>query len=321
MLPCGKCRDNFRQHWQQFELREHLASRAQLIEWLILVHGAVNEEVGAPPLDYAAYMNRLTGTDAVALEADDASDEATTTTPNSSGQENDAETEATEQQTSGDSDGTRATPHARVAPPPKPASSLLSKSAGGALETSRHQSSNSALSSSPKEVSSEHRRNAAAAKAFAAAALFGETPASKMDPRRVRGRQAAAFELAARYRASNASNGASTPQFTTSSGGRVASIVNTKKHAGRRASSIQVNSGNSTGSSRFSSAWPPSLMSTSGGSGNGSTALERALQMAGVSGNSKSSKSSNTLRKTRFNVKPPRQCPNCSRQPLMPSLF
>lgn len=61
LLPCSKCRGNYVQNWLDFDIRKHLHTRTALIEWLIMLHDAVNEETGKGPLDYALLINRLTG--------------------------------------------------------------------------------------------------------------------------------------------------------------------------------------------------------------------------------------------------------------------
>lgn len=75
LVPCSECRDGYRERWQQYDLRQHLDTRASLIEWVILMHDSVNEKLGVPPLDYAAFMESLIGESVVDDEPDEESNE------------------------------------------------------------------------------------------------------------------------------------------------------------------------------------------------------------------------------------------------------
>ena len=53
VLPCGKCRLNYVKHLEKFPLNDTvLASRTNLIKWLIDIHNEVNKSTGKRVLTY-----------------------------------------------------------------------------------------------------------------------------------------------------------------------------------------------------------------------------------------------------------------------------
>ena len=63
VLPCEKCRINYKKHLNDFPLNEKaLSSRNDLILWLIDIHNEVNKEYNGPVLTYDSvyqqYMNK-----------------------------------------------------------------------------------------------------------------------------------------------------------------------------------------------------------------------------------------------------------------------
>ena len=71
VMPCSNCRKGFNDLWSKHDLHQHLSSRALLIEWVILIHDAVNEKLGKQPLDYAAFMEELLGESVVQQDDDE----------------------------------------------------------------------------------------------------------------------------------------------------------------------------------------------------------------------------------------------------------
>lgn len=71
ILPCGGCREHFRQLWQKYPIEEYLNARETFIEWTEIMHDAVNRDMKMPPFDLKRYLNALTGTEAV-VDAPDA---------------------------------------------------------------------------------------------------------------------------------------------------------------------------------------------------------------------------------------------------------
>lgn len=53
VLPCGKCRNNLRDHLKSFPLTdEALANRSNLFNWSVDLHNIVNYHTGKPMISY-----------------------------------------------------------------------------------------------------------------------------------------------------------------------------------------------------------------------------------------------------------------------------
>ena len=57
VLPCEKCRVNYKKNLQKFPISENLNNKEDLIRWLINVHNEVNIETGAPEYTYQEFKN------------------------------------------------------------------------------------------------------------------------------------------------------------------------------------------------------------------------------------------------------------------------
>lgn len=60
VLPCAKCRLNYRKHLAEVPLTDEvLANRHNLLEWTINIHNRVNQSLGKPILSYKEAMEKI----------------------------------------------------------------------------------------------------------------------------------------------------------------------------------------------------------------------------------------------------------------------
>ena len=60
VLPCHKCRNNFKTHLQKYPLDDNaLASRNNLVKWLIDIHNCVNGVKNCKKLSYEEALEKL----------------------------------------------------------------------------------------------------------------------------------------------------------------------------------------------------------------------------------------------------------------------
>lgn len=60
VLPCIKCRHNFKNHLNKHPLNDKaLSSRENLVNWLIDIHNEVNATTGKPPISHKAAIERF----------------------------------------------------------------------------------------------------------------------------------------------------------------------------------------------------------------------------------------------------------------------
>ena len=52
VLPCEKCRENYKQNINKNPIDPHLVNKESLIKWVIDIHNQVNIELNKPTLDY-----------------------------------------------------------------------------------------------------------------------------------------------------------------------------------------------------------------------------------------------------------------------------
>jgi hypothetical protein len=52
ILPCQGCADHYRETIQAFPVKDHLASRDQLLRWSFDIHNTVNKRIGKSILSY-----------------------------------------------------------------------------------------------------------------------------------------------------------------------------------------------------------------------------------------------------------------------------
>lgn len=58
-LPCGKCQENYRRHFQQAPIHQHLGNREQLVNWVIAQYNAVRTDQGKVPLSPVEAQKRI----------------------------------------------------------------------------------------------------------------------------------------------------------------------------------------------------------------------------------------------------------------------
>lgn len=56
ILPCEKCRINYKEHIRINPINDHLNSKTQLIKWLIDIHNMTNNDLNKPILSYEEVM-------------------------------------------------------------------------------------------------------------------------------------------------------------------------------------------------------------------------------------------------------------------------
>lgn len=262
-LMCHQCRGGYRGFWEDYDIRDYLDSRESLISWVLLIHDSVNEKLDAPPLDYPAYMERLIGEKVV---EDDTEEENAAA---------EAEREKAERAKAAAEEAKRVADREAAKREPKRRSRSLN---------SRPSTASSSASSSASSVVVPKSTNPLA---FRTAINGGETPTQKMDARRMRGGQAAAFARAQRMRLGNNSGSVPKtmprPQPTTTF---------------RESFSVGGASGNTN--NKKDSAYYMNLVRSM-------TARRQHRAGADIRGIGK--------------VKPPRECANCGPKVLTPSFF
>ena len=72
VLPCYKCRQNFKRHVTEIPLDDALGSNDELFAWTVALHNAVNRDADKPPMDvdYARAKYLGTKTDAPACTSE-----------------------------------------------------------------------------------------------------------------------------------------------------------------------------------------------------------------------------------------------------------
>lgn len=246
VLPCSDCRQGFAEQWRKYDIRDHLDSRESLITWIVQVHDSVNEKLGMAELDYAEYMERLTGDKVVVVQSESMA-------------EGDSDNEKEEEISKVETKSVDVTANDR------PESGQRAKFLDSTQTGSKQSSANRT--------------------AFAAAINNGESPLAKMDARRSRARQSSAFAQARRLRDASSASRHHQPRVT---------------HHTTTGSAWRTSSAGSTGVAQdYFSELFQSSRGTIGGGG-------------GASGRNKS---------IGRRVKAPRECENCNRKILAPSVF
>ncbi len=61
VLPCMKCRNNFKNHLNKYPLNDDaLSSRENMVNWLIDIHNEVNACTGKPSINHKTAIERFT---------------------------------------------------------------------------------------------------------------------------------------------------------------------------------------------------------------------------------------------------------------------
>jgi len=58
LLPCPVCRSHYKETIQKIPVETWLDNRKSLIEWVWMVHNAVNERLGRPPITQTDFFKR-----------------------------------------------------------------------------------------------------------------------------------------------------------------------------------------------------------------------------------------------------------------------
>jgi hypothetical protein len=58
VIPCGSCRENYKQHLLELPIEPNLVSREKLVKWLISMENAVRKTQGRRDLTYEEVIDR-----------------------------------------------------------------------------------------------------------------------------------------------------------------------------------------------------------------------------------------------------------------------
>lgn len=63
VLPCGTCRDNYKQHLAELPIEPNLESREKLVKWLVSMENAVRKTQGRKEITYEEVLKRYLNKD------------------------------------------------------------------------------------------------------------------------------------------------------------------------------------------------------------------------------------------------------------------
>jgi len=59
-LPCSTCGQNLAKHMKQYPVEPHLASREEMVDWMIKIHNEVNKDTGKPVISRDEALSKYT---------------------------------------------------------------------------------------------------------------------------------------------------------------------------------------------------------------------------------------------------------------------
>lgn len=356
LLPCANCRDNYRANWRTLHIHEHLSSRASLIEWMIMLDNSVRDETNQPPLDYAAYINRLTESEAVVEENSENDAEPGSSDENDDSDDAEGDSDENRDDASANDDGDSGNDDAsgKTSDDEKTDDRNQSNMPDRRQSRGNDASSQSTFRSlsippnlynNPRALkrfvtrrSADHqhemRRNPLA---FASAALlYSDDSQMPLDPRRLRGAQRDSFAQASRYRqadiaarrdalrAAERQRDEQRWQEPAQSRFKRRASPPASIHGKRKATSTVATA--AVDKSKANTANLSSLLSRAG-----AVVGNHRAQAASVAVNHRfrheqqqrrsAAGATSALKRRGLQVKAPRPCPNCNRKALVPSIF